>query len=40
VAFKNTLAYPAKLPLYYGANDWIISTWWFKPQPEPQAAGH
>ncbi|WP_395067551.1 extracellular solute-binding protein [Paraburkholderia silvatlantica] len=44
VAFKNTLAYPAKLPLYYGANDWIISTWWLKspprPQPGPQAAGH
>ncbi|PVX83362.1 microcin C transport system substrate-binding protein [Paraburkholderia unamae] len=48
VAFKNTLAYPAKLPLYYGANDWIISTWWQKsqtqPQPEPppdhSAAGH
>jgi microcin C transport system substrate-binding protein len=38
VAYKNTLAYPAKLPLYYGANDWIISTWWFKPQPGPQAA--
>ncbi|SDB98018.1 extracellular solute-binding protein [Paraburkholderia lycopersici] len=36
VAYRNTLAYPAKLPLYYGANDWIISTWWFKPQ----AAGH
>jgi microcin C transport system substrate-binding protein len=32
VAFRNTLAYPAKLPLYYTANDWIISTWWFKPQ--------
>ncbi|MBB2929482.1 microcin C transport system substrate-binding protein [Paraburkholderia silvatlantica] len=44
VAFRNTLAYPAKLPLYYGANDWIISTWWLKsqpqPQPGPQAAGH
>ncbi|MCP3709337.1 extracellular solute-binding protein [Paraburkholderia sp. CNPSo 3274] len=40
VAFKNTLVYPAKLPLYYGANDWIISTWWFKPQPGPRAAGH
>nr|WP_233271663.1 extracellular solute-binding protein [Paraburkholderia acidiphila] len=36
VAFKNTLAYPAKLPLYYGANDWIISTWWLKSQPRPQ----
>ncbi|TAM32507.1 MAG: ABC transporter substrate-binding protein [Paraburkholderia sp.] len=31
VAFRNTLAYPAKLPLYYGAIDWITSTWWFKP---------
>ena len=40
VAYRNALAYPAKLPLYYGANDWIISTWWFKPQPGPQAAGH
>jgi microcin C transport system substrate-binding protein len=32
VAFRNTLAYPATLPRYYGANDWIISTWWIKPQ--------
>ncbi|WP_224016745.1 extracellular solute-binding protein [Paraburkholderia tropica] len=30
VAYKNTLAYPSKLPLYYGATDWIISTWWLK----------
>ncbi|RQH07876.1 extracellular solute-binding protein [Paraburkholderia dinghuensis] len=33
VAFRNTLAYPATLPRYYGAIDWIITTWWFKPQP-------
>jgi microcin C transport system substrate-binding protein len=31
IAFKNTLAYPATLPLYYTADDWITSTWWFKP---------
>ncbi|WP_233272697.1 extracellular solute-binding protein [Paraburkholderia acidisoli] len=41
VAYRNTLAYPAKLPLYYGAGDWIISTWWRKPQAAPaQAAQH
>nr|WP_245621041.1 extracellular solute-binding protein [Paraburkholderia ferrariae] len=33
VAYRNTLAYPAKLPLYYDATDWILSAWWFKPQP-------
>jgi microcin C transport system substrate-binding protein len=31
IAFENTLAYPATLPLYYTAEDWITSTWWFKP---------
>jgi microcin C transport system substrate-binding protein len=31
IAFKNTLAYPATLPLYYTAEGWITSTWWFKP---------
>ncbi len=40
VAYRNTLAYPAKLPLYYDATDWILSAWWFKPQsqstPDPQ----
>nr|WP_180970554.1 extracellular solute-binding protein [Burkholderia sp. WAC0059] len=30
VAFRNTLAWPRTLPLYYTANDWIVSTWWFK----------
>jgi microcin C transport system substrate-binding protein len=38
VAYKHSLAYPEKLPLYYGANDWIISTWWFKPETAQQAA--
>lgn len=36
VAYKNTLAYPTTLPLYYGATDWIISTWWLKSQPPQQ----
>ncbi|XXA04458.1 extracellular solute-binding protein [Paraburkholderia sp. A3BS-1L] len=36
VAYKNTLAYPAKLPLYYGAVDWIISTWWLGGAHAPQ----
>ena len=31
VAYRNTLAYPATLPLYYTAEDWITSTWWFNP---------
>jgi microcin C transport system substrate-binding protein len=31
VAYRNTLAYPAALPLYYTADDWVTSTWWFKP---------
>jgi len=36
VAYKNTLAYPAKLPLYYGAIDWIVSTWWLGREHPPQ----
>jgi len=35
VAFKRGLAWPSTLPLYYGAEGWITSTWWFA---EPQAA--
>nr|WP_322043568.1 extracellular solute-binding protein [Paraburkholderia sp. J67] len=40
VAYKNTLAYPSTLPLYYGATDWIISTWWLKTQPQSQPQQH
>lgn len=32
IAFRSTLAWPATLPLYYSAEDWIVSTWWYKPQ--------
>ncbi|MGY6161809.1 extracellular solute-binding protein [Paraburkholderia strydomiana] len=35
VAFKRGLAWPSTLPLYYGAEGWITSTWWFA---QPQAA--
>ncbi|WP_206951994.1 extracellular solute-binding protein [Trinickia acidisoli] len=31
IAYKRTLRYPATLPLYYSANDWIVSTWWVAP---------
>ncbi|RDU99501.1 extracellular solute-binding protein [Trinickia dinghuensis] len=31
IAFKRTLRYPATLPLYYSAEDWIVSTWWLAP---------
>lgn len=33
VAYRHTLRYPATLPLYYSAEDWIVSTWWFAPSP-------
>ncbi len=28
VAYRNTLAHPAELPLYYGADTWMLKTWW------------
>lgn len=28
IAYKRALRYPATLPLYYSAEDWIVSTWW------------
>jgi microcin C transport system substrate-binding protein len=31
VAFKRGLAWPETLPLYYGAEGWITSMWWFGP---------
>ncbi|WP_345810857.1 extracellular solute-binding protein [Paraburkholderia sp. PREW-6R] len=35
VAFRRGLAWPTTLPLYYSAEGWITSTWWFA---QPQAA--
>jgi microcin C transport system substrate-binding protein len=28
VAFRNHLQHPARLPLYYGADGWMLKTWW------------
>lgn len=30
IAYRNNLAYPAKLPLYFAADEWVLSTWWQK----------
>jgi len=30
IAYRNTLAYPATLPLYYVADEWVLSAWWRK----------
>jgi microcin C transport system substrate-binding protein len=31
VAFRRGLAWPKTLPLYYGAEGWVTSTWWQEP---------
>lgn len=31
IAYQSKLAYPKTLPLYYGAEGWILSTWWVTP---------
>ena len=38
IAYKRELRYPARLPLYYSAEDWILSTWWFAPGGQGTAA--
>lgn len=44
VAYQRRLAYPATLPLYYSAEDWVVSMWWEKPAANAanaaSAAGH
>ncbi len=30
VAFRSHLAYPDTLPLYYGADGWMLKTWWVR----------
>ncbi|NML29924.1 extracellular solute-binding protein [Paraburkholderia antibiotica] len=40
VAFKRGLAWPKTLPLYYGAEGWITSMWWYEaPDASTPAAG-
>ena len=31
IAYRNDLGYPATLPLYFAADEWVLSTWWKKP---------
>jgi microcin C transport system substrate-binding protein len=31
VAYWDRFGIPAKLPLYYGADSWMLRTWWKKP---------
>lgn len=28
IAYRNNLAHPKTLPLYFGAGDWVLKTWW------------
>lgn len=30
IAYRRDLGYPAKLPLYFAADEWVLSTWWKK----------
>lgn len=30
IAYRSSLIYPKKLPLYYGVDAWMIRTWWKK----------
>jgi microcin C transport system substrate-binding protein len=31
IAYRNKLAYPQTLPLYYDPITWLIKAWWIKP---------
>ncbi|MCC8392205.1 extracellular solute-binding protein [Paraburkholderia sp. MMS20-SJTR3] len=36
IAYRNTLAYPARVPLYFAADEWVLSVWWRQsPPPSP-----
>jgi microcin C transport system substrate-binding protein len=34
VAYRDTLAHPKVLPVYYTAQSWLLKTWWRKPGTE------
>ena len=34
VAYRDTLAHPKALPVYYTAQSWLLKTWWRKPGTE------
>ncbi|MFM0495043.1 extracellular solute-binding protein [Paraburkholderia caledonica] len=33
IAYSRDLDYPANLPLYFAADEWVLSTWWKKVRP-------
>ena len=33
VAYWDRFGFPEVLPLYYGANSWMLRTWWRRPGP-------
>jgi microcin C transport system substrate-binding protein len=33
VSYKSSLARPAKLPLYYQSEAWVVQSWWLKAEP-------
>jgi microcin C transport system substrate-binding protein len=37
IAYRRDLHYPPTLPLYYSAEDWIVSTWWREPDKQASA---
>jgi microcin C transport system substrate-binding protein len=37
VAYNRTLRFPVTLPLYYSAEEWIVSTWWLAPEAQQAA---
>ncbi|WP_447594268.1 extracellular solute-binding protein [Aquipseudomonas campi] len=38
--YNQRLRYPAQLPLYYGANEWVIGYWWDGNVEQPPAVAH
>jgi microcin C transport system substrate-binding protein len=34
VAYRQVLEHPETLPLYYSASNWVVKTWWRKPETE------
>ena len=36
IAYWDKFEYPKKLPVYFSAEGWMLSTWWFKPEKNVQ----
>ena len=37
VAYRNVLAHPETLPKFYTPQNWVLKTWWRKPEPQASA---